>query len=145
MGFASFGPCTSEPVVTSVSRATFPAPCDGLAQESTAIWQLLRVNDAAKETRISHSDPFFFLQKCQSSMCYLGWENVLRSLPGLIELRISSVEKKNQKEHISLQVQVISGPEFSLSGTKALHGCKKDPVIRSTSGDSRRIKCRNCT
>lgn len=72
MGFASFGPCTSEPVVTSVSRATFPAPCDGLAQESTAIWQLLRVNDAAKETRISHSDPFFFFAEVPIKHVLLG-------------------------------------------------------------------------
>lgn len=53
--------------------------------------------------------------------------------------------KKNQQEHISLQVQVILGPEFSCSGAKGLHGYRKDPVIRSISGHSRRKQCRNFT
>lgn len=88
VGFASFGPRAPEPRVPRMSCAAFPAPSMGWPRRAQPSGQLPCVNDAAKETRISHSDPFFS-QKCQSSVCYLDWENGLRILPGLMELHIS--------------------------------------------------------
>lgn len=94
------------------------------------------------------SPPFFFRSANQACATWAGkmvYEEVCQDYKSFIAVQWG--KKKSIGAHFpaGMQVQIISGPESSLLGARALHGYRKDPVIRSYSGDGRRIQGRNCT